>query len=61
MRTSSTPLSKDASILSASTPSGSDSERLKRPNERSTRYQPFSRFSVSDLRSPEMVSVPSWT
>ena len=54
IRTSSTPWLKDASILSGSTPSGSVSERLKRPNERSIRYQPFSRCSCSAFRSPEM-------
>ena len=61
MLTSSTPLSKFALIASAFTPSGSVSERLKRPNDRSRRYQPFSLRSVSALRSPEMVRTLSWT
>ena len=37
IRTSSTPLSNDASTASGSTPSGSVSERLNVPNARSTR------------------------
>jgi hypothetical protein len=61
MWTSSTPRSNFAEIPSGSTPSGSVSDRLKLPNERSMRYQPRSRDSCSAARSPEIVSAPSWT
>ncbi len=57
IRTSRTPLSNVALTASGFTPSGSVSDRLKRPNERSTRYQPRSRSSCSDRRSPDTVSV----